>query len=81
MRAANGMTLKLFAVAGALFVLLGMAGFLHPEIKMAESQRDMVVGEKTITVETQRVYLISKPVSALLLFGGAMMIFLSTRKS
>jgi hypothetical protein len=74
------MALRLFAVAGVLFMALGVVGFVHPEIRLPGSTREMNVGSKTFSIETHRVYLISRSVSGLLLVGGAMMIFFSTRR-
>jgi hypothetical protein len=71
---------KTFAIAGALFVLLGIAGFVHPRILMPGKQEDVRVGEQRMIVETRRVVTIPPILSGFLVLAGGGLLSLSARQ-
>jgi hypothetical protein len=71
---------KPICLAGALFVALGIAGFVHPRVLMpAKTDVTSHDGEKVI-IETRRIVRIPVLMSACALFAGAGLIFLSFEK-
>jgi hypothetical protein len=69
-----------FVVMGVLFIALGIAALVHPNLSMPSKKKELeIAGERTI-IETTRIIQLPKAFAILLLVGGGTFIFLSTRK-
>jgi hypothetical protein len=69
-----------FVVMGVLFLALGIAALVHPNLRMPSKKKELeIAGERTI-IETTRIIQLPKAFAILLLVGGGTFIFLSTRK-
>lgn len=71
---------KQFAIAGALFVVLGIAGLVHPRILMPGKQDDVRVGDQRMIVKTRRVVTIPPILGGFFVLAGGCLIFLSARQ-
>jgi len=72
---------RTFAIAGTLFVLLGLAGFVHPRILMPGKQDDVRVGDQRMIVETRRVVTIPPILSGFFVLAGGGLLFVSARQA
>jgi hypothetical protein len=66
-------------IFGALLILLGIAGLIHPRI-MLPKQRDTTVATPGTIVTTQRIITVPWYLSGLLILAGAAYIFSATPK-
>jgi hypothetical protein len=71
---------KPFAIAGMLFVVLGIAALVHPRILMPGKQGDVQVRGQRMIVETRRVVTIPPILSGFFVLAGGGLIFLSVRQ-
>lgn len=71
---------KQFAIFGILFIVLGIAGFVHPRILMPGKQNSVQVGGQEMIVETRRVIDIPAFLSGFFILAGGALIFLSRRE-
>ena len=71
---------KTFVIPGILFVVLGIAGFVHPRILMPGRQDDLQVGGQRMIVETRRVVEIPGFLSGFLVLAGGGLIFIGGRE-
>jgi hypothetical protein len=72
--------IKPLAITGALFVLIGIAGFVHPRVMMPAKTDVTTHGGEKIIVETRRIVQIPALMSACALLAGGGLIFLSLQK-
>jgi hypothetical protein len=69
-----------YVIMGILFIALGIAGLVHPNVSMPSKKSEIeIAGTKTI-METTRIIQIPKVFAVLLLVAGGSFIFLSTAK-
>lgn len=67
-------------IVGILFVAVGIATLIHPQVSMpSKTQEVQVVGGKAI-IETQRIVTFPRAFSILLIIAGAGQVFLISRK-
>lgn len=69
-----------YVVMGALFVALGIAALIHPNVSMPSKKSEIEIGGTKTIIETTRIIQIPKVFGILLLVAGGSFIFLSTRK-
>jgi hypothetical protein len=68
-------------IFGILLVVFGLAGLLHPEIKMPAKREELQVGRLKVPVETRRIVTVPPIVGGLIIVCGAGLVFLGARKS
>ncbi len=68
------MKIQPIAILGALLILLGIAGLIHPRILLPK-ERDTTVATPGFTVITQRDITVPLYMSGLLILPGAALIF------
>jgi hypothetical protein len=69
-----------YVVMGALFIALGIAALIHPNVSMPSKKSEIEIGGTKTIIETTRIIQIPKVFGILLLVAGGSFIFLSTRK-
>lgn len=69
-----------YVVMGALFIALGLAALIHPNVSMPSKKSEIEIGGTKTIIETTRIIQIPKVFGILLLLAGGSFIFLSTRK-
>jgi hypothetical protein len=72
--------IKPLAITGALFVVIGIAGFVHPRVIMPAKTDVSSRGSEKIIIETRRIVRIPALMSACAVLAGAGLIFLSFEK-
>jgi hypothetical protein len=76
----TGMKVHPYVIMGILFIALGIAALVHPNVSMPSKKSEIeIAGTKTI-IETTRIIEIPKVFAILLLVAGGSFIFLSTAK-
>jgi hypothetical protein len=68
-------------IFGVLLAVLGLAGLLHPDIKMPAKREELQIGGLQVPVETRRIVTVPPVVGGLIIVCGAGLLFLSVRKS
>ncbi len=71
---------KFLTLAGAIFILLGIAALIHPDLKMPAQKTEVQVVGQELEIETRRIITIPAVASGLSIVAGAGLIFLGTRK-
>jgi hypothetical protein len=74
------MKFNLLAVFGILFLALGIAGLVHPEIKMPAKHEELQIGQTKVPIETRRIVAVPPVVGCLIMVCGAGLVFLAMRK-
>ena len=69
-----------YVVMGTLFIALGIAALIHPNLSMPSKKKEMEISGVRTIIETTRIIQIPKVFGVLLLVAGGSFIFLSTRK-
>lgn len=69
-----------YVVMGILFIALGIAALIHPNVGMPSKKNEIEIGGTKTIIETTRIIEIPRIFSGLLLLAGGSFIFLSTRK-
>ncbi len=72
---------KSLVIVGVLFLILGLAALIHPEIKMPAKQREIYVRSQKLIINTQRIIQVPMVMGILLIVSGGAVVFLGTRKS
>jgi hypothetical protein len=67
-----------WVVVGALFLLLGIAGLVHPRVVMPAQRRNIEEGSQIIKMETRRIITVPRALAILMIIGGAGLIYLGT---
>ncbi len=67
------------AFVGILLVAAGVAGMIHPQVGMPSHKQEIQVAQGKAIIETQRIITFPRPFSALLIFAGALQVFLTCR--
>ena len=70
------MKAKLFATAGAIVILLGVAGLVHPNIKMPAKTEELQIQGQKVVLRTQRIVTLPRPLSGLVILGGVGIVLL-----
>jgi hypothetical protein len=65
------------AIFGFLFIALGIAGLVHPNIVMPAKKQEIEIAGSKVIMETRRVVTIPKVLGALLVLAGGAALFLS----
>jgi hypothetical protein len=65
------------AIVGVLFVVLGIAGLVHPNVVMPAKKQEIEIAGSRVIMETRRVVEIPKILGALLVVAGGAALFLS----
>ncbi len=69
-----------YLLMGALFIALGIAALIHPNVSMPSKKKEIEISGVRTIIETTRIIEIPKVLGILLLVAGGSFIFLSTRK-
>jgi hypothetical protein len=69
-----------YLLMGALFIALGIAALIHPNVSMPSKKSEMEISGVRTIIETTRIIEIPKVLGILLLVAGGSFIFLSARK-
>ena len=72
---------KFQLTVGILFVVLGVAALIHPEVKMPAKQREIYVASQKLIINTQRIVTVPGWMSGIVIIAGCGLAFLGTRKS
>jgi hypothetical protein len=72
---------KSFLIIGIIFLVLGVASLIHPEVKMHAKQREVYVDSQRFIINTQRIIQIPVVMGILLIAAGGTVLFLGARKS
>ena len=64
-------------IFGVLFVALGIAGLVHPNVVMPAKKHEIEIAGKKVIMETRRVVEIPRILGVLLLVAGGAILFLS----
>ena len=72
--------IKPFAITGALFLIVGIAGFVHPRVLMPAKTDVSSRGGQKVIIETRRIVTIPAPMSGCALLAGGLLIFLGFEK-
>jgi uncharacterized membrane protein YdcZ (DUF606 family) len=65
------------AIVGALFVVIGIAGLVHPNVVMPAKKQEIEIAGSRVIMETRRVVEIPKILGVLLVVAGGAALFLS----
>jgi uncharacterized membrane protein YdcZ (DUF606 family) len=65
------------AIVGVLFVVLGIAGLVHPNVVMPAKKQEIEIAGSRVIMETRRVVEIPKILGVLLVVAGGAALFLS----
>jgi uncharacterized membrane protein YdcZ (DUF606 family) len=65
------------AIVGVLFVVVGIAGLVHPNVVMPAKKQEIEIAGSRVIMETRRVVEIPKILGALLVVAGGAALFLS----
>jgi hypothetical protein len=74
----NGSVHLPWIVVGGLFLLLGLAGLVHPRVVMPAQRSEIEVGSQTIKMETRRIVTVPRVLAILMIIGGAGLIYLGS---
>jgi hypothetical protein len=69
-----------YLLMGALFIALGIAALIHPNVSMPSKKKEIEISGVRTIIETTRIIEVPKVLAILLLVAGGSFIFLSTRK-
>jgi uncharacterized membrane protein len=69
-----------YLLMGALFIALGIAALIHPNVSMPSKKKEIEISGVRTIIETTRIIEVPKVLGILLLVAGGSFIFLSTRK-
>jgi hypothetical protein len=69
----------LVTLMGALFVLAGLAGLIHPRVMMPAKRSDVWVGKQELKMETREIVMIPTSISVLVMIAGAGLIYMGAR--
>lgn len=69
-----------YVLMGALFIALGIAAFIHPNVSLPSKKKEIEISGVRTIIETTRIIQIPKVFGVLLMVAGGSFIFLSTRK-
>ena len=75
------MKFNLFSVIGLLFVALGLAALLRPELKMPAKREEILIGPMKVPVETRRVFTVPPVMGGIIIVCGAGLVVFGTQKS
>ena len=70
------MKAKIFATAGAVVILLGVAGLAHPNIPMPAKTEELQIRGQKVVIQTQRIVTFPRPLSGLVILGGVGIVLL-----
>jgi uncharacterized membrane protein len=70
-----------YLLMGALFIALGIAALIHPNVSMPSKKKEIEISGVRTIIETTRIIEVPKVLGILLLVAGGSFIFLSTRKA
>ena len=70
----------LVAFAGVVFLLAGLAGLIHPSVKMPPKRTEIGVGDQKLKIEVERIVTVPPSMGILAMAAGAGLIFLGVRK-
>ena len=72
--------IKIFAITGFFFMVLGTASLIHPRILLPQKTDISHNGGQSIIVETRRVVRVPMPVGIVWLLAGCALAYLSTQE-
>jgi hypothetical protein len=75
------MKFNFLVIFGLLLFALGLAGLVHPEIKLPAKHEELHIGQTRVPIETRRIVTVPPVVGGLFIVCGAGLIFLGARKS
>jgi hypothetical protein len=70
----------LVALAGVVFLLAGMAGLVHPRLKMPPKHSEIWVRGQKLKIETQQILEVPAILCGLAIVAGSGFVFLGLRK-
>jgi hypothetical protein len=65
---------------GVVFLLVGLAGLIHPRVKMPSKRQDVWVGNQELKIDMQRIITVPTSVGVLAMIAGAGLIFLGVQE-
>ena len=68
-------------IVGVLLILLGLILFVSPQVRYRSKEKIAHTGSLEITAKRQKVVVIPRPVSFLIVGAGVMLIIFAIRKS
>lgn len=71
---------KIWAVTGAILILLGLAALIHPEIRTRAKKDEVQIGGHKVIVETRRFFEIPAALGASVMLAGGALVFLGVRR-
>ncbi|MGH9698003.1 MAG: hypothetical protein ACRD5R_02845 [Candidatus Acidiferrales bacterium] len=75
------MKIRLVGILGILFIVLGLTGLMHPEIKISGKKQDVQLGTIHASMETSRIVAVPWAVSGIFILAGGVLVFMSSRNS
>lgn len=75
------MKIRMVGILGILFIVLGLTGLMHPEIKLSGQKTDVQMGTIHATMETHRILAVPWAVSGIFILAGGVLVFMSSRNS
>lgn len=75
------MKIRMVGILGILFIVLGLTGLMHPEIKLSGKKTDVQMGAIHATMETRRIVAVPWVVSGIFILAGGVLVFMSSRNS
>jgi hypothetical protein len=70
----------LIALLGAVFLLAGLAGLIHPRVMMPAKRSDVWVGKQELKMETRQVVIIPTSMGVLAILAGAGLLYMGIRR-
>jgi hypothetical protein len=67
------------AIVGILLLAAGVAGMIHPQVAMPSHKQEIQIAQGKAIIETRRIVTFPRPFSALLIFAGALQVFVTCR--
>ena len=68
-------------IIGVLLILLGLILFVSPQVRYSNKEKIAHTGSLEITAKRQKVVVVPRPVSFLILGAGALLIGVASRRS
>ena len=68
-------------IVGVLLILLGLILFVSPQVRYSSKEKIAHTGSLEITAKRQKVVVVPRPVSFLIVGAGVMLIIFASRKS
>ena len=74
------MKFNFLVIFGILFLALGIAGLVRPEIKMPAKHEELQIGQTKVPIETRRIVTVPPVVGCLIIVCGAALVYLGVQK-